>query len=119
MVGERRPEVLAIVVVAGDDEERNGKRQKDFPDVVVLGRLAVVDQISGDQHQIRAAVQGEHVLDRRREAGVGVHHPVVELALGPDMGIRQLRNQHAAASTPFMGTTFTRRRPGGSATAVR
>ena len=107
MVGELRPEVLAIVVVAGDDEDRNGKRQKDVPDGVLLSRLTVVDQISGDQHQIRAAVQGEHVLYRRREAGVGIHHPVIKLALGPDMGIRQLRYEHAAASTPFMETTFT------------
>jgi hypothetical protein len=85
MVGEGCAEILPVVVVAGNDQEWNRKSGENLPERGVFRRLAMVDQISGEQHQIRLRVDREYVRDGLGHSGVRVHNTLVENTFGSDV----------------------------------
>ena len=99
MVVERAPQRSPVVVVARDDVDRHGKRRQQFAQPVVFSRRALLNQISGCEHQVGLWIPARNVADTtsQRRSGVDTRNA---LAGCGDMKIRYLGDQHGMRRRP-------------------
>jgi hypothetical protein len=55
----------------------------------------LVYQISRQQYEIRATVETVEVIQRFAKHPVGAHNPLVQVAIGADVGVGKLSDEHA------------------------
>lgn len=94
VIGKSRPECLALVVIARDDQERLPDLGQHLPRQLVLGGRTLIDHVTAQEHQIGPGRQAVQVADRRPEHRVGIHEPLVEHMAGPHMRIGVLGDEH-------------------------
>ena len=94
MVGERGDERVAIVMVPGNQVHGHRERRQQRPQTVVLDGASGVDQVPGRQHDVGPRLQAEQMLDGTGEVGRRVHAAVGENALGPDVHVGDLCDDH-------------------------
>ena len=90
---ERGAHGVAVVVVAGQQVDRAGERREQRAQMLVLRRLARIDQVAGDDDRVGALRQRVHGRDRARQRGCGVDTPLGQLAGLPDVGVAQLDDE--------------------------
>jgi hypothetical protein len=95
MIGEGRAQRRAQVVIAGDEMDRHRQRRQQIAQMRILLRHAGIDQVAGHQHDVRHGAQRIDVRDRARQMTCGVDASHRQDALGPDVGVGDLRDQHA------------------------
>jgi hypothetical protein len=94
MMGERGDEHVAVVVVAGNQVHRHRERRQQGAQTLVLRGAAGVDQVAGRQHNVGPRPQTKQMLDGAGEVGRCVHTAVGQHAFGPDVRVRDLRDDH-------------------------
>src|SRR5207244_2367034 len=82
-----RAHPLRVVVVAGHEEERHGKRREERAQVVVFVGAAEVREVTGEEHRIRSLRDFQQVLDTTRKTVPGVDHTVGGLSARLDVHI--------------------------------
>ena len=84
-------------MIAGDNEERDLEHGQQLTNPDIFLRRALVPQIPREQHDVRARFQTVQ-LDNGAPEGRGGVVAVVEQGTGqPDMGIRNLGNEHVCS----------------------
>ena len=87
MVPEGVPESVAIVVIAGNDQRRDLEPAQQRPQLGVLGRRTLVDQVAAQQNEIGSRIERVKLGDRGSELRVGVGDALVENSIRPYMRI--------------------------------
>ena len=98
VVEEGEAQILAIIVIAGNDVDRTLQRSDELPQQAVLFRLPEVHEVPGHEHDVGSWIESPKVLDTPSQIGCGIHLAVRQAAFGLDMGIGNLRDQHAGIS---------------------
>ena len=83
MVGERRAQRLARIVVAGNHVDRHGSGASSRREMGVFLGLAAIDQIAGREHDVGPRIERSHMRHRPLEEARGVDAVVEELARRP------------------------------------
>ena len=105
MVGERPAQRVAEIVIARDQIDRHGERRQHAPEIGVLRRQAVFDQIAGRQHDIGPGVERVQMRHRAFEETRGVNPAMEQLALALQVHVGNLGDQHGRSSPARSGST--------------
>ena len=93
-LGKGRPHQLAVVVIAGDREDRGPQASQHRHELGPDRSVAVVGQIARDQHRVGRRLERVQMVERLLEAAGGVDPAEGERALGHEMQIGNLGEQH-------------------------
>src|SRR6266545_7620266 len=99
VVADLADERAAVVMIAGDEIDRHGKRRQQLAQVPVLVRVAGIDEVAGREHDVGARGHPGELLDAAGEKPGGVDPTVGELPVGPDVHVRDLRDDHRVPSS--------------------
>jgi hypothetical protein len=80
----------AVVVIAGNDRERQLQRSEQAPQMLVFLRRRRVDQIARADHQLRPRPQAIELDDAALECGGGVDPAIGELSRRLDVQVGNL-----------------------------
>jgi hypothetical protein len=94
VVGKGVAQLVAIVMVAGDEKERHLQLTEELAQPFVFFRLAPVDQVARRDDQRRPRYRCIEHRDRAPQVATGVNHVVKEVALAADVRVGDLRDEH-------------------------
>jgi hypothetical protein len=81
-------------VVARHQQERRCESVQQSAQHGVFSVQALLNQVAGDQHDVGLRIEPVQVLDRIGEHAVGVDRVVVRHALGANVQVGDLRQDH-------------------------
>jgi len=87
-------EVVTVIVVARNNQIRNGQLTKQFDGGCVLIRMPFVHQIARQENQVGPPIEVMQVFDRVAEHSIRIDHTLVQLARGADVDVGELRDEH-------------------------
>lgn len=105
MIVERGAEGVALVMVARNDEQRCRQFAEDLAQPAVFLRLSALDEVSRRDDHVRSRVERLERGDATPQRARRVHHVMQQLALGPDMRVRDLGDQHDAMLRALSATS--------------
>jgi hypothetical protein len=94
LVGECAPKFVELVVVAGNHVVRRSQVGEDFAQVRIRVALALVGKVAGDQNRVGPRIEPIEVRNRLAQHARGVDALIGAPALGHDVQIGDLREQH-------------------------
>jgi hypothetical protein len=98
VIGKSGAQVFARIVIAREHVVWRRQSIQDWTQRRILGRFSSIDQIAAHHHRIGEWPQAIDRLDCPQQAGIGVDASVKADALGTDMRIAELRDQHSLFS---------------------
>ena len=94
VIGKSRAERTTLVVIASNQVVRHRQWRQQLAQVCVFVGLAEINQVTGDDNCIRLLLQRKNVRDTTTQALGGVNHAIGFLAMGLDMEIGDLGEEH-------------------------